>query len=141
MKEKTGNVTEDEGDGVQQRDVLITERSALDMKEKTILEAKKDELNKWVEENVYEEVYYDGQKCLSTTWVVTDKMNKNVSVTKARLVIRGYEEEEENRSDSPTCSKSNICMLLAIAVAKNWKINALDVKVAFLQGKQIEREV
>ena len=45
------------------------------------------------------------------------------------------------RSDSPTCPKENARMLLVVAVAKDWKINSLDLKVAFLQGKEIERSV
>ena len=69
-------------------------------------------------------------------------MNGNEVSTKARLVVRGYEEQnDEIRSDSPTCSKDNIRMLLGVAGAKGWKVQSLDVKAAFLQGKTIERDV
>ena len=62
-------------------------------------------------------------------------------MTNARLVVRGYEEEEKSRSDSPTCSKDNIRIFLCLAVAKGWTVCSLDVKAAFLQGKEIERDL
>ena len=52
----------------------------------------------------------------------------------ARLVARGYEEQEEVISDSPTIYQVNIKILLAVAVSKGWKVVSSDVKSAFLQG-------
>ena len=78
---------------------------------------------------------------MSTTWVITSKMVHGTMTTKARLVVRGYEEDEKVRSDSPTCNKENIRALLAIAVANDWSIKALDIKAAFLQGKSIDRDL
>ena len=104
--------------------------------------AKSAEIEKWKEEEVYEEVPDEGQERMSTTWVITDKMKNKEVITKARLVARGYEEEKHNiRSDSPTCMKNSVRMLLAIASGKGWKIRSLDVKAAFLQGKSIERNL
>ena len=83
-----------------------------------------------------------GQSKLSTTWVVTTKAEGQDIRTKARLVVRGYEEDScEIRADSPTCSKDNIRMLLGVAGGKGWKVHSLDVKAAFLQGKAIDREI
>lgn len=116
-----------------------------DLKEKfgeNIEEAKKNEIDKWVQQGVYMEVKDIGQDRISTTWVVTSKKDKDDKVVvKARLVARGYEELKEIRSDSPTCQKENIRMLLSLAVAKEWTVNSLDVKAAFLQGKAIERNI
>ena len=79
---------------------------------------------------------------MSTTWVITEKKKNNEVNTKARLVARGYEESKESiRSDSPTCMRNSIRMLLGIAAGKDWKIRSLDVKAAFLQGKSIERDL
>ena len=62
-------------------------------------------------------------------------------MTKARLVARGYEETNKVRSDSPTCFRDSIRMLLAVAIGKDWIIHSLDVKAAFLQGNRIDRDL
>ena len=93
-------------------------------------------------QKVFDKVEDIGQERLSTTWVITTKISEGKEITKARLVARGYEEDSSNiRSDSPTCQKANVRMLLAIAVAKQWTVRSLDIKAAFLQGKEIEREL
>ena len=95
-----------------------------------------------MEEDVYEEIPDEGQERISTTWVITDKVKDNQIITKARLVARGYEESKSSiRSDSPTCMKNSVRMLLGIAAGKGWKIRSLDIKAAFLQSKRIERDV
>lgn len=68
-------------------------------------------------------------------------MVDETQVTIARLVVRGYEETEKFRLDSPTCEKENIRILLAFAASRDWKVHSLDVKAAFLQGKGIERDI
>ena len=104
--------------------------------------AKQNEMEKWQEEGVYQEVRDIGQDKISTTWVITEKMKDDKIVTKARLVARGYEEDKSSiRADSPTCMKDSVRVMLSIAAGKGWKIRSLDVKAAFLQGKTIEREV
>ena len=60
---------------------------------------------------------------------------------KARLCLRGDKEEEKPRSDSPTADKTSLRMLYAIAANERWKIESLDVKSAFLQGRKLEREL
>ena len=59
----------------------------------------------------------------------------------ARLVARGYEEECEVPSDSPTIDQVNIKILLAICAANKWTPKTSDVKSAFLQGRQLDRLV
>ena len=55
----------------------------------------------------------------------------------------GFEEEklEEIRKDSPTCSRENFHLVLAIFSAKEWPINSLDIKSAFFQENEINRDV
>ena len=61
---------------------------------------------------------------------------------KARLVVRGYEEDSTNvKKNSPTCSKDALRVLLAVACQKNWPVNTIDIKTAFLQGEHLERSV
>ena len=124
-------------------DTFVVEEPVKSRKHAEICQAKNEEFEKWVEKAVFDEVVDEGQDRLSTTWVITTKEDKNQLTTKARLVIRGYEEmpEEQIRSDSPTCMKENVRMMLAVATSRNWKINTLDIKAAFLQGNKIIRDV
>ena len=58
-------------------------------KDKDIIMAKENELVKLAQFGTYKEVVNSGQKTLSTRWVITTKdLN-----TKARLVVRGFEEK------------------------------------------------
>jgi hypothetical protein len=61
---------------------------------------------------------------------------------KARLVARGFEEYAENiQSDSPTIGKSAMRLLLVVAGAVGWLVKTTDIKSAFLQGREIQREI
>ena len=59
-------------------------------------------------------------------------------MVKARLA-RGFEETDlkDIRKDSPTCGKDSLRLSLTILASKHWKISSLDIKAAFLQGKEI----
>ena len=106
-----------------------------------VRQAKEKELENWKSFDVYTEVPDIGQKTISTRWVVTKKDICDQESIKARLVVRGFEEESQIQSDSPTASKSTLRMVMAIASSNNWKIETIDIKAAFLQGKELEREV
>lgn len=100
-------------------------------------EAKLEELEKLKQFGTYEEVAKTGQYCISTTWVL---WNKGESV-RARLVARGYEDYQSYPRDSPTISKCAMRTILAIVASQEWQIKTTDIKSAFLQGKEIDREV
>ena len=107
-----------------------------------VLQAKEKELLSWKDHNVYQEHEDTGQPVLSTRWVCTTKDTENGKVHKARLVIRGYEENTEFLDkDSPTCHKESLRILFTICAAQSWTVNTLDIQAAFLQGKPIERPV
>ena len=104
--------------------------------------AKQAEHENWIREDVYEEVDDIGQDTMSVKWVITPKIINGVMATKARLVARGFEEDKsELRTDSPTCMRETLKIVLAFASSKKWEINSMDIKAAFLQGKPIEREL
>ena len=106
-----------------------------------IIEAKMKELNSWKDLEAYEEVLYDGQSCIETIWLVTEKVINGQVGYKARLVCRGDQENVEVPTDSPTCSKSVMRVFLAIVPSLGYKIKTKDVMSAFLQGKPITRDV
>ena len=100
------------------------------------LEAKQEELNRLEDFGAYIEEDDKGQTCISTTWVCTNKGHK-----KARLVARGFEESEKLERDSPTVKKSTMRLMIVTAVSKGWTLKSSDIRCAFLQGNDIQREV
>ena len=99
--------------------------------------AKETELKKLRQFDTYREVKNDGQPTLTTRCVITKKDGK----AKARLVVRGFEENYIVPRDSPTVGKGAMSTVLAIAASMKWVIKTTDIKSAFLQGKELDREV
>ena len=109
-----------------------------DTRANDIIKAKENELDKLAQFETYEEVFNYGQKTLSTRWVVTNKDSN----TKARLVVRGFEEQDlEILKDSPTIGKGAMRMFLSIAALEQWTVKTTDIKYAFLQGKTADRDI
>ena len=104
---------------------------------------KKSEIEKWIENNVFEVVAAndipEGVEPISVSWVLTDNGEKR----KARLVARGFEEEplRSESTHSPTGRKESLRLLFSIVASMNWTIKAIDITSAFLQGQQIDRLV
>ena len=124
----------------QSDEILLNEHCQLS-KDQAIHEAKERELNSWKEQHVYDEVSDNGQETMSVRWVLKPKIINGQPGIKARLCARGFEETETFRTDSPTCSREGIRLVLMTVASKKWKLNAIDVKTAFLQGKPIERNL
>ena len=109
---------------------------------KKFVEAKQKELDNFDTFDVYDEVDDIGQPKLGTNWVCTEKVKNNETIAKTRLTIRGDMENVEGvRTDSPTVMKGNINILLTVAAMKGWKIQNSDVTAAFLQTRDLDRDV
>ena len=101
-----------------------------------------DEINNWQRMEAVDLVDDKNQKVISTRWVVTEKEYLDGKTKpKARLVVRGFEEEEEVQADAPTAFKTTLRILSAIAANNDWTIKTIDIKAAFLQGRPIERDI
>ena len=110
--------------------------------EQACMDAKDKEFESWDNYNVYTEVADTGQIRLGTNWILTEKVVDGARIIKARLTIRGDQEETDGiRKDSPTVRKSNIKIFTVIAAMEKWDIKASDVASAFLQGIEIDRDV
>lgn len=112
--------------------------------EKRFREAKMKELENWKSFGVYDEVTDNGQPRITVRWVCNEKHLQDGScMAKARLVARGFEESKPDnfKSDSPTVGKETLRIFLAILATNSWRCNSIDVKAAFLQGADFEREV
>ena len=122
-------------------EILVCQAYSMQV-EQEVLEAKRKELQNWSNDEVYEEVNDDGQTTMSVRWVITPKFLDGIWRTKARLVARGYEENQELiRTDSPTCMRESLRIVISIIACMNWKVHSIDIKAAFLQGKAIDRQV
>ena len=56
--------------------------------------------------------------------------------------MKGFEEKDlAIPRDIPTVDKGAMRLLISIAVLKNWTLKTSDIKSAFLQGKELEREI
>ena len=75
--------------------------------------AKEHELHEWQKRGVYNEVEDEGQNDITLRWVLKDKtMSDKRVIKKARLCERGFQEEQNFRTDSPTCSKEGLRVAL-----------------------------
>ena len=108
-----------------------------------ILAAKDGEINQLRKFDVFEEVKDMGQKKISTTWVITERVKGTGKVFKARLCCRGYEENigADLSVESPTTEKVSIRIFLALCAIKQWNVRSLDIKAAFLQSDEIGRNI
>ena len=107
-----------------------------------IIEAKVKELQNWKDFGIFKERPDQGQKSLSTRWIVIEKpLSDGQKGVEARLVVRGLEEDDEIQADSPTASKSTLRIAFAVIANEGWKRETIDIKAAFLQGRRIERDV
>ncbi|XP_062409954.1 uncharacterized protein LOC134100639 [Sardina pilchardus] len=119
------------------------EEDILLMNDDVFHSAKQAELGNWKRNDVFEEVRDEGQRCISTRWVCTLKETPDGVAPKARLVARGFEEikTEELPKDSPTCASESLRMIMAIICQRKWQLNSMDIKAAFLQGKELTRNI
>ena len=103
---------------------------------------KAQEIKKWKDMGVFEEVEDIGQAKISCRWVCTEKMKGDKLIRKARLCARGFEEtNEQTKTDSPTCQKESLRLLLCILAANSWTLHTMDIKSAYLQGIPLDREL
>ena len=106
------------------------------------MEAKEAELKNFDEFGVYEVVKDEKQDRLGTQWVLTERIKAGEYGVKARLTIRGDQEDTDGlRKDSPTVRKPNIKVFLMICAKEGFPIKTSDVSAAFLQSVPIDRDV
>ena len=91
-------------------------------------EAKDKELKNMDDFKVYEEVKDTGQYAMDTRYVLTEKADGSI---KARLVVKGFQEQTLEQSDSPTASRDTLKVFCSIAANEKWEIEGSDVRSAF----------
>ena len=112
-----------------------------------VVKAKNKEHETLKEFNTYSELREDllteAQKnnMIGSLWVIVNKELMGETICKARICCRGDMESVDIKTDSPTISKASERILLTVAASKGFKLQSLDFKAAFLQGKPLDREV
>jgi hypothetical protein len=70
---------------------------------------------------------------IRSKWVIKTKRNPDGSTWyKARLVIKGYEQMDYGETYTPIGKLTTFRFLIILAARYNWKIDHLDVVMAFL---------
>src|SRR5271156_5514032 len=82
---------------------------------------------------------------IGTKWIFRNKLNEywNVTINKARLVCKGYAQEEGidyGENFAPIARIEGVRILLSYARYKGFKVYQMDVKSAFL-NRILEEEV
>ena len=78
-----------------------------------------------------------------TKWIVTEKTDQGGQYkVKARLIVLGNMEEglSSIQTQSPTCGKDTVRLLLAIAAKYKWEAVMIDLTNAYFQAELLERE-
>ena len=103
-----------------------------------------DEIKKFEQFGAFERVENVGQKAIKTRWVFSEDLEQTKGCKiKARLCMRGDRELDKDsiRADSPTAHKDSLKLMLAVAANEKFDLSSGDIKSAFLQGKNLNREV
>ncbi|KAL8121576.1 hypothetical protein AgCh_018353 [Apium graveolens] len=110
------------------------------------ISAIQEELNQFERNKVWKLVPAPkNRSIIRTLWVYRNKMDENGIITrnKARLVVKGYSQEERIDYDetfAPVVRLEVIRIFLAFVVHSNFKVYQMDVKSAFFNG-ELEEEV
>ena len=107
-------------------------------------EAKPKKLNNWKDNKVFDEVENSVRNTIAFRWVITESLDENCEpIIKAHLLARGFEENmtEEQRRDSPTCTKDSLRLVLSVFGANSRNCDSIDIKSVFLQGNEIDCEI
>ena len=104
-------------------------------------QAMQKELQNFAENNVFSvEELPVGFRPVTARWVFSLKVGPDGAVErfKARLVARGFTQHkgvDYAETFAPTCTHTSVRTTLAVAAAKDWQVDQLDVTAAYLQGE------
>ena len=86
-----------------------------------ITNAKLDELNKWKTHKVYDAVDNCNENFIDLRWAFSEKYINGELNVEAWLVGKGFQEDNSDiLSDSPTCSKESMRLVLNIIASSKW---------------------
>lgn len=79
----------------------------------------------------------NGVNIVGSKWIFKLKQNSDGTLNKhkARLVARGFTQQygiNYHDTFSPVVKPATVCLILALAVSKNWHVRQIDVSDTFL---------
>ena len=126
-------------DGKKRKEATQQEKRQL---AKQLLDAKKDECQSWIDNEVFDLVDMRKTKVrnfVAGRWVLTVKKDKdgNFQKCKARWVLKGFQDKQKNtqQTDSPAASRAGFRCATQLAANYSWDLYRMDLKTAFLQGE------
>ena len=131
---------QDEVDERDDLDTFVVELPVSQHSRSDVNEAKAKKISNMEHYEVFVKVKDIGQITVGSRWVVTEKQAHDGQKTKvkARLVTRGFQEENKVQSDSPTANKESVRIFLSIAAAENMEsLISIDISAAFLQAESL----
>ena len=80
---------------------------------------------------------------MSTTWVTTTKSDEKTGEMKKKArLVRGFPEDlDRPEKESPIVTREVVRLFLSATIPNEWILKAIDIKTAFLQGKNLKREI
>ena len=101
-------------------EILATLVPSKDFGNPQVQSAMKDELNKWLVYDAFEEVMDESEKTIDIRWIVNkQEQHDGLKVDmKARLCLRGVQEDEKPRSDSPTVNRTSTRILYFVCYCR-----------------------
>ena len=112
-----------------------------------VREAKENELDNLKTYETFEEIGIneipENAETIGSRWVITqkEKFDGQKQNVKARLVCRGFQENNKPQSDSPAALKESFKLCLALAANEGFQLASVDIRAAFLQAKTLDRNV
>eukprot|EP00972_Heterocapsa_arctica_P115961 16450650-Heterocapsa_arctica.AAC.1 len=108
-----------------------------------VREAKKAEAANWMLHDCYRAKPIEEalSRPITARWVIRWKVKDGRRVIKARLCVRGFQDEQKNDlyTFAEVAAHRSQLLLCQTAVQQGWKIRSVDVPCAFLQGSTFEK--
>ena len=70
-----------------------------------------------------------------------EKADGQEAVLKGKLMTRGFQEQKSPQSDSATMLRESLKLFFSIAANEGFSLRSVDIRAAFLQAKDVEREI
>ena len=70
-----------------------------------------------------------------------EKADGQKTLYKGRLVARGFQEKTLPQADSQTMLRESMKLFFAVAANQGFELRSIDIRAAFLQARELDREV
>ena len=105
-----------------------------------VQQAISNELQSFIDHSVFaKQPKSEAQNLCTSRWVLRWKMIEGKRAVKARLTIRGFQDQQEVNNYAGTATRWSQRLVVSIAVQEQWKLWIADVATAFLQSDTFEQ--